>query len=197
MLTAPPRPRRGPLLVATAAVVVAAGLAVSGLVALLSANDELSDAEAARGEAFARLAEARSDDLEFARTRDEVAEFARHAVAVMNTMDHRTVDEDLAAWAEVSAGTLREEVTNLGEDRRKQLADARSVTEGEVLSLAVRELDARAGTATALAAVKVSVSTGGQDATNRYQRFEAALNRTDQGWRLTDLARVQYVEPGS
>lgn len=185
------------MLVAVASVVVAAGLAVAGVVALVSARGELSEANAARGEAFARFAEARSDDLEFARARDEVTEFARHAVAVMNTLDHRTLDEDLEAWAEVTTGALREEVTSLGADQRRQLADARSVTEGQVLSVAVRELDVRAATATVLAAVEVSVSTAGTEATPRYQRVEASLSRTDQGWRLTALAKVPYVEPGS
>lgn len=193
----PPR-RRGPLLVAVAAVVVAAGVAVWGLVAQVTAGVERDDAERAVTRAQERLDETRADqDLALARGRDEVAEAARHAVAVMNTLDHRTVEEDLAAWAEVTTGPLREEVTGLGEDQRAQLRDAGSTSVGEVVSVAVRDLDTRAGTATVLAAVTVSVTVGDGEPDDRHQRIQASLEHTDDGWKLSAIGQVPFSEAGS
>lgn len=195
MLTPPPARRDGPLLVAIALVVVAAGIAVWALVALVSANGDVSDAERAAAEAEDRLAELRADDdLVAAGVRDEVAKAARNAIAVMNTMDYREVDAGLAEWADVTTGDLHEEITGID---LPSLANAKSISEGTVVSVAVRELDPGAGTATVLAAVKVSVSTRGQEATDRHQRMEATLRRTDEGWKLDGIAQVPYVEPGS
>jgi Mce-associated membrane protein len=188
--TAPPR-RRGPLLVAVAVVVVAAGIAVWGLLALVSANSDLDAATAAAAEADDRLAEVRADDdLAFTRARDEVLAAARHAVPVMNTLDHRTLDEDLAAWAEVTTGALHDEISNLSEDHKRTLRDAKAVTTGKVRSSAVTELDDRSGTATVLAAVEKTQTTGEGEPTVSYLRVRAELSRTDQGWKLSNLSTV-------
>lgn len=196
--TPPPPPRaRGPLLVAVTVLVAAAGLAVWGLVALVSANNDRHDAElaVARAGAQARPAGNGGGALGIARTRDEVAESARKTVAVLNTLDYRTLDESLDAWAEVTTGALREEIDNLVGSQREQLLAAKTVTEAQVVSVGVRDLDTDAGTATALAAVKVTKSAGGARPTTVYQRIEATLSNTDDGWKLSGLSAVPYVEP--
>lgn len=173
--------------------VVAAGVAVWALVSLVSANGDLDAAKRAAAEDGDRLAEIRAD-LASARDHDEVANAANKAIAVMNTLDYRDVDASLAEWADVTTGDLHEEIAGIDP---ALLVEAKSVSEGTVVSAAVRELDPRAGTATVLAAVQVSVSTQGQEATDRHQRMEATLRRTDEGWKLDGLGQVPYAEPGS
>lgn len=202
MLSAPPPPapprRRGPLLTAVALVVVVAGVAVWALVALVSANGDLADAERDRSAAESRLAEVRADDdIAFTRARDEVTAAARDAVVVLNTLDHRELDEGLAAWAEVTTGALHEEVTGLPAESRQQLLDAQSVTSAEMLAVAVRELDERAGTATVLTSVKLSVTIRDDRQPVRYDRGRTTLTRTDDGWKVDSMSSVPYAEPGS
>jgi Mce-associated membrane protein len=181
---------------AVAVVVVAAGLAVWGLLTQVSASGDRAEAERTAARAREHLTEVRADDdLAFSRDRDAATEFARHSVAVLNTLDYRNLDEDLAEWAEVTTGDLHDEVAGLGEEDRQQLLDAKSVSEGKVVSVAVRELDVRAGTATALAAVRISRTVGGQ-ADVRYQRIQAAISRTDDGWKLSAIGAVPYLEAG-
>ncbi|GAB3446457.1 hypothetical protein [Actinophytocola sediminis] len=196
MLNPQARPRRGPLLTAVAVVVVAAGVAVWALVAMVSATGDRDDAERALARAQAAQDKRADDDTAtIARVRDEVSSAAANGIAVLNTLDHRTLDDGLAAWAEVTTGALREEITALGDSQRQQIRDARSVTEGQVVSLAVRTLDTDAGTATVLAASKITSRTGGAEATVADRRVQAELTRTDDGWLLSALDQVPYQEP--
>lgn len=194
MLTAPPPPRRsaGPLLVAVAVVVVAAGIAVWALVSMVVATDDRDDAERALAEAKAAPA---VEAQPVATVRDDVSVSAQEAIAVLNTLDHRTLDEDLEAWAEVTTGELHDQITTLAADQRDQLEELQAVTEGRVDRIAVRDLDDAAGTATVLAAVEVVKESRGVERTTAYQRLEATLTRTDDGWKLSGLSSVPYEEP--
>lgn len=189
---------RGPLLAAVALVVVAAGFAVWSFVAWSSAGDDVAAAEQRRTDARARLEALRTGgDLDFARTRDELSDTARTAIVTMNTLDYRKLDEGLADWADATTGELHDQIVGLTGDKRRQLADQQPVTSATVKSLAVKELDARAGTATVLAATRKSVATGGGEPKTTFERFQATLTDTDDGWKLDSLSQVAYQEPGS
>jgi len=195
VLTAPPSPPRrsaGPLLVAVAVAVVAAGIAVWALVSMVVATDDRDDAERALAEAKAAPA---AEAQPVATVRDDVSVTAQEAIAVLNTLDHRTLDEDLEAWAEVTTGELHDQIITLAADQRDQLEELQAVTEGRVDRIAVRDLDDEEGTATVLAAVEVVKESKGAERTTAYQRLEATLTRTDDGWKLSDLSSVPYEEP--
>ncbi|GHB45333.1 hypothetical protein GCM10010331_35860 [Streptomyces xanthochromogenes] len=55
---------------------------------------------------------------------------------------------------------------------------------------AVTELDDRSGTAKLIATVEVRVTPAGGAATTDRKRLEAALERTDGGWKLKALSAV-------
>jgi Mce-associated membrane protein len=200
VLTAePPRPRgRGALITAGVLVVVATGFAVWSLVAFLGAGDDRDDAERDHTAAEKRVAALRSDDdLAFGRARGEVAEAARTAVVVMNTLDYRTIDDDLENWANVTTGALHDEIANLSDDNRQRIVDAKSVTTAEVRAAAVRELDDQSGQATVLVSVTTTVQTGDAEPADRYQRMRATLARADDGWKLDGLEQVPFQGAGS
>ncbi|OLF16534.1 hypothetical protein BU204_16650 [Actinophytocola xanthii] len=140
---------------------------------------------------------ANDDGLEYSRTRDEVDRVARAAIQTMNTLDYRKLDQGLADWSDATTGALHAEISKLSEENKQQLRDAKSVTSAQVRSSAVRELDERSGKAVVIAAVKITVSTGGGEPVDKYQRIEASLVRTEEaGWKLDGIGKVPYAQPG-
>lgn len=195
MLNQPPARRRfGPLLVAALVLVlVAAGFLVWSVVGLVSAGADVDRAGDKLAAANERLDDARhDDDLEFDTARDEALRAARTGVATMNTLDYREVDADLGEWEQVSTGALHDEIVDARTRSRQTIVDAKSVTKATVLSSAVKAVDARAGTATVLVAVRVNVSTGTTAPADKYLRFQSTLLRTEQGWKLDSIGQVAY-----
>jgi Mce-associated membrane protein len=140
---------------------------------------------------------ANDDGLEYSRTREEVDRVARAAIQTMNTLDYRKLDQGLADWSDATTGALHDEITKLTEENKQQLREAKSVTSAQVRSSAVRELDDRSGRAVVIAAVKITVSTGGGEPVDKYQRIEASLVRDgDAGWKLDGIGKVPYAQPG-
>jgi Mce-associated membrane protein len=135
------------------------------------------------------------DGIEFSRTRDEVDRVARSAIITMNTLDYRKLDEGLESWADISTGALHDDIGKLTADEKKQLKDAKPVTSAKVTSLAVKELDDRGGKATVIAAIEKTVQTGDRKPQPSYQRIQATLLRTKDGWKLENLGPVPYAQP--
>jgi Mce-associated membrane protein len=75
--------------------------------------------------------------------------------------------------------------------------EAQSVTKATVLSSAVLELDERAGKAIVMVAIKMNVTTKGAEPTDKYQRIEGSLVRTEDGWKLEGIGVVPIAQPGS
>lgn len=138
---------------------------------------------------------ANDDGIAYSAARDEVDRVARAAIVTMNTLDYRDLDQGLANWSDATTGALHDEIAKLSTENKQQLLAAKSVTSAEVRSSAVRELDARAGKAVVIAAIKVTVSTGGGEPADKYQRIEASLVRTDGGWKLDGIGKVPYAQP--
>jgi Mce-associated membrane protein len=138
---------------------------------------------------------ANDDSLGFSTTRDEVDRVARSAITTMNTLDYRTLDAGLENWADATTGPLHDEIANLAPDKKKQLTDAKPVTSAKVTSSAVKDLDDRGGKATVIAAIEKSVQTGNGKPQTSYQRIQATLTRTKDGWKLENLGPVPYAQP--
>lgn len=196
MLNTPaPGTRRsaGLLVTAVALVVVVAGFLVWSVVDLSSAGNDLDAANAELTDANTRLDELNADDdLAFATARDEAHRFARDAVTILNTLDYRSVDEDLADWARVTTGSLHDNVVAISAEEREEIVDRGSVATAEVRSSAVRELDDRAGRAVVIAAVRIDVVAGDQPATPKWQRLEGQLVRTGSAWLLESIGQVPF-----
>lgn len=135
------------------------------------------------------------DSLAYSKVRDDVTRVATAAVITVNTLDYRRVDEDLRNWADATTGTLHEEIAGIDEETRKTATDSKSVGSAKVHSLAVRELDERAGTAIVIAAVQLDVTVEGQEPVAKYQRLEATMTRVDGVWKLESIGQVPFI-PG-
>lgn len=135
------------------------------------------------------------DGLEFSGKRDEVDRVARAAIVTMNTLDYRKLDAGLASWADTTTGPLHDEIAGLTADKKKQLTDAKPVTSAKITSSAVKELDDRGGKATVIAAIEKTVQTAGGKPQPSYQRIQATLTRTGDGWKLENLGPVPYAQP--
>lgn len=136
------------------------------------------------------------DSLEYSRARDEVNRVGQAAVVTMNTLDYRTVDQGLKAWETATTGALHNEIVQGRKTSRDAIVQAQSVTKATVLSSAVSELDARAGQASVLVALKVNVAVKGQEPADKYMRLSGKLQRTQDGWKLYEIGQVPYLQPG-
>lgn len=139
---------------------------------------------------------ANDDSLSYSRVRDEVNRVGVAAVVTMNTLDYRKVDEGLKDWESATTGALHDEVVKGKKTSRDAIVAAESVTQATPLSSAVSELDDRAGQASILVALKVHVTVKGEKPTDKYMRLAAKLQRTDDGWKLYEIGRVAYLQPG-
>jgi Mce-associated membrane protein len=124
----------------------------------------------------------------YAETRQQVLDVGEQGIANLTTMDYRHVDEGLDRWLASSTGTLRDSLAQGRDDSRKQLEAGKSATVGKVTDAAVTELDT--DTAQVIAAVEITVTPEGGQPQVRRNRFEAGLNRTDTGWKLSSLRAV-------
>ncbi|WP_188778568.1 hypothetical protein [Marmoricola endophyticus] len=133
---------------------------------------------------------AHDDGIDTARTRDAALVAASSEIATLNTLDYRDVDAGLKSWLAATTGTLRDQLASAGADQKKLLADQKKVTTGKVVSAALTDLDADQGTATAIAAVEITVRGTTGEPTIKRNRFTANLTRVDGRWKLETLTQV-------
>lgn len=190
----PPPRRRGPALLtlaAAGAVVVAAVLVAWAVVAWAFANQDRSDANDAKARASAELARLHSDEaLLLARARAEASRDGRHAIALLNTIDYRAPGDALDAWESVTTGPLLEELRQSRQSNEDAVERSGTVTTAEVVRIAVTELAERDGTATVIAAVRLNTTANGRAQQVKYNRIEGTLDRTQDGWKLSELTVV-------
>lgn len=128
--------------------------------------------------------------IAYAHTRDDVLAQGEHAIVSLNTLDYKDVNGGFDRWLQVTTGQLSDGITKGRADDTKRIQDAKTVTTARVLGSAVTEIDDQAGKARMIAAVEITVTpVQGQPATKR-SRFEAQLDRTDHGWKLSALQPV-------
>jgi Mce-associated membrane protein len=128
--------------------------------------------------------------LGYARTRDTVALAARQDIVVLNTLDYQQLDTGLQNWLGASTGTLHDQIAQVSAADKSSIAAAKTTTSGKVIDAAVTQLDDRAGTATVIASVEVTVTPAGGKAATKRNRFSANLTRVGAAWKLSDLQQV-------
>jgi Mce-associated membrane protein len=107
-----------------------------------------------------------------------------------NTLDYRTVGQGLRLWEQSSAGTLHEEITSGASQFEAQVKQAKTVTAGKILDGALTSLNARAGTATIIVAVQITVTSPHGTPAVKQSRLEGKLTRTAAGWKLSALGQA-------
>lgn len=124
----------------------------------------------------------------YADTRQEVLRVGEQGIANLTTLDYQRIDEGLDRWLETSTGALRDSLTQSRDESRKQLEAGKSTTVGKVVDAAVTELDQ--DSAQVIAAVEITVTPAGGSPAVKRNRFEAGLDRTASGWKLSSLRSV-------
>jgi Mce-associated membrane protein len=133
---------------------------------------------------------AHDDSLRYSQTRDDVLRSAEQSIQNLNTLDYRTADQGLALWLDSTTGTLHDQLSSGRQGFLTQIKQARTVTTAKILDGAVTELDERAGKASVIVAVELTViPAAGKPATKR-QRLGGELTRTGEVWKLSSVGPV-------
>ena len=194
MLIPPPaRPRGWPVYAIVAVVAALAVVATWFAIAWTQARDDWSAANDAWQQATGDLLRADADGTDVAKARDDLLKAGGTAIVLFNTLDYQKVDQGLDAWERASAGELHDDVVSGRERSRQAIQNARSSTTAKALEVAVTELDARAGTGSLLAAMKVTLTAEGKPPQDKFTRIQAKAQRTPDGWKLTALTNVDFA----
>jgi Mce-associated membrane protein len=132
-----------------------------------------------------------SDDVTYAQARDLVLMTASDQIRTLNTVDYRKAEDDLTQWQRVTTGNLLSQLTNQHDSDVNSTKSQKTVSTAKVLDAAVSTLDTRAGTATVLVAVEVTISQADGQPSVRKSRVDAVLQRTEDGWKT---GTVQVIE---
>lgn len=125
-----------------------------------------------------------------AQLRDRVLEEGEQAVQNFNTLDYRHVSQGLALWLSSSAGALHTEVAQGRTEFAQQVGKSRTITTARVLDGALTRLNARAGTASLIVALQLTVTPAAGSPVVKLNRLQATLARTASGWLLTSIGQV-------
>jgi Mce-associated membrane protein len=167
---------------------IALVLVVGAVVAIvLTTGDGNGDDTGGRSAAPASTAPAA--EVKLASERDAAVKAGSEIVAALNTLDYRDVEAGLDRWESLSTGALLDDVRASRQRAADQVTQTRSVTQGHVLDAALSELDAGAGTARLLAALRIDQEIDGQK-TEKRTRIQLDLARTPQGWKAAAITVV-------
>jgi Mce-associated membrane protein len=122
--------------------------------------------------------------------RDQVLQAGEQAAQNFNTLDYRTVSRGIRLWEQSSTGTLREQITAGAAQFEKQIKQAKTITTGKILDGALTSLNAKAGAATFIVAVQITVKPPHGTPTVKQSRLQGRLTRTPSGWKLSSLAQA-------
>lgn len=133
---------------------------------------------------------ANAESTRFAVERDAVLQAGRSGIVKFNTLDHRNIGPGLDEWAKTSTGPLHDEVVRGRKNSEAQIREKRMSTKANVLDAAVTTLDPRAGKATMIAVVNLTVTPEGQPPVEKRSRYQAELSRVGEEWKLSGLGSV-------
>jgi Mce-associated membrane protein len=124
--------------------------------------------------------------------RDTALRVAREVAVTLATSDSAHPEDSLHSWQAVATGPL---LDKLRQDSSRYLDDmkrAANTTNARVVDAALTEVDADAGTATAIAALDVTqtpLAPNGRP-TMQKPRMKLTLDRTDAGWKVASSGYV-------
>jgi len=125
-----------------------------------------------------------------AQLRDQVLQAGEQAVQNFNTLDYRKVAQGLALWEQSSTGTLHNEIVAGHAQFGREIQQTKTVTTARILDGALTSLNARAGTASLIVAVQLTVTPANGSPRVKQSRLAGTLTRTPAGWKLSALGQV-------
>lgn len=142
------------------------------------------------------FAAAHDDALRFSKERDAVLRVGEQGVQNLNTLDYRKVDEGFGLWEDSSTGDLHQQLLQGRDQFEAQVRQARTVTTAKILDGAIVELDDRAGKASMIVAVQITVTPASGAPATKQSRMQAQLAKTPSGWKLSALGQAPVGTSG-
>ncbi|WP_328535724.1 hypothetical protein [Streptomyces sp. NBC_00344] len=133
----------------------------------------------------------------YAVARDTVLAAGEQAVQNVNTLDHRRLSQGLDSWEASTTGDLHKQLADGRGQFEKQIQQAKTVSTAKVLSGAVTELDARAGRAAVMVALRITVTPDKGKPVAKESRLQGELTRTSAGWKLSALGQAPAGDPAT
>lgn len=133
---------------------------------------------------------AHDDSLAFSRSRDSALRAGEQGVLNMNTLDYRSFDQGLDRWVNSTTGDLQQSISQGRAQFQSQVQQAKTITTAKLLAGGVVELDNRAGKATVIVAVQITVTPQTGQPVTKQSRMLAQLARTPEGWKLSALGQA-------
>jgi len=125
-----------------------------------------------------------------AQLRDQVLQAGEQAVQNFNTLDYRHVAAGLALWEQSSTGPLLSEIRAGSGQFTRQIEQTKTITTARILDGALTALNPRAGTASVIVAVQITVTPAHGSPATKQSRLIGTLTRTSSGWKLSQLGQV-------
>jgi Mce-associated membrane protein len=125
-----------------------------------------------------------------AQARDQALRAGEQAVLNFNTLDYRHVGAGLRLWERSSTGALRHQVVVGQSLFAQQIREARTITTAHILDAALTSLNERAGTASLIVAIQVTVTPDHAAPDSKLTRLAGQLTRTASGWKLSTLSQA-------
>jgi Mce-associated membrane protein len=122
--------------------------------------------------------------------RDHALQAGEQAVLNFNTLDYRHVRQGIGLWLQSSTGSLHSQVLRGRAQFEQEVRQAKTITTARVLDGAVTALNPRAGTASVIVALQVTVIPPKGNPVVKQNRLAADLTRTASGWKLSALTQV-------
>ena len=93
-----------------------------------------------------------------AQVRDQALQAGEQAVLNFNTLDYRTVGPGLKLWEQSSTGSLHNQVVAGQASFEQQIEQAKTITTARILDGTLTGFDVRAGTASVIVALQITVT---------------------------------------
>ncbi len=130
-----------------------------------------------------------SDAAQNAKARDEVVAAAEQAITAFAEVDYKNPDKYRNQQVAVSTDELAQHVKDGWKQARQVIVKAQRSSEVKFFDIAVEELNAYEGTASAIASSEVTLSFEDQSA-KLPRRWRAQLKRVDGEWKLSDIELI-------
>jgi Mce-associated membrane protein len=132
-----------------------------------------------------------------AQLRDQVLQAGEQAVQNFNTLDYRRVAAGLALWEQSSTGPLHTEIITGRAQFEQQIQQTKTITTARILDGALTAMNPRAGTASIIVAVQITVTPASGSPVIKQSRLAGTLTKTSSGWKLSQLGQVPVGAAGS
>ena len=142
-------------------------------------------------------ASAGGDDAEVRQAREEVATVGGAAVATLTSLDYTNVDQVYQRFLDVSTGAVHDDYAKNQDSFKQRIRDSKVITTAAVRETAVTDVNLQKKTATILVVVDTTVKESDKAPTTKRLRIEAALDQTDDGWKVNVLRQVPYSATGA